>query len=203
MWNFICYCFSLTQLCLILWTCCSGLQPARPPCPSSSPRVFPSSSSCPLHQRCHQAILSSVTLFSFCPQSFIESGAFPMSRLFTSDYQNIGASVSASVLPMSVQGGFPLRLTGLISLLARGSQESSPAPEFKGTDFLVLCLLYSPDLTAKHAHWEDHSLDYMDLSVTICSDFGAQEEKICHYFHIFPLICREVIGPECHELNFF
>ena len=148
MWYFICYCFSITQFYLILWTCCSGLQHARAPCPSSSPRVFPSSSSRPLHQRCHQAILSSVTLFSFCPQSFIESGAFPMSRLFTSDYQNIGASVSASVLPMSVQGGFPLRLTGLISLLARDSQESSPAPEFKGTDSLVLCLLYSPALTA-------------------------------------------------------
>ena len=47
-------------------------------------------------------------------------GVFPMSRLFTSGGQSIGASASASVLPMSIQGWFPLGLTGLISLLSRG-----------------------------------------------------------------------------------
>ena len=58
--------------------------------------------------------------FSFCPQSFPPSGTFPMSQLFVSDDQNIGASASASVLPMSIQGWFPLRLTGLISLPSMG-----------------------------------------------------------------------------------
>ena len=82
---------------------------------SSSPEVRPSS--CPLHRRCHPAMSSSYTLFSFCPQSFSTSGTFPMSQLFTADDQNTGAS--ASVLPMSIQGGFPFRLTGLISLLSR------------------------------------------------------------------------------------
>ena len=57
--------------------------------------------------------------FSSCPQSFPVSGSFPMSRLFASGGQSIGASalVSASVLPMHVEGWSPLGLTGLISLL--------------------------------------------------------------------------------------
>ena len=52
--------------------------------------------------------------FSSCPQSFPAAGSFPMSWLFTSGGQNIAAS--ASVLPMNIQGWFPLLLTGLISL---------------------------------------------------------------------------------------
>ena len=51
------------------------------------------------------------------PQSFPESGSFPMSWLFTSGGQSIGAS--ASVLPVNIQGWFPLGLTGLISLLSK------------------------------------------------------------------------------------
>ena len=98
-----------------LWP--QGLQHARPPCPSPSPEVCPSS--CPLHQWCRLAISSFDTLFSFCPQSFPASGIFPMSRLFTSNDQNTGASPSASVFP-SIQGWFALRLTGLISLLSMG-----------------------------------------------------------------------------------
>ena len=95
-----------------------GEQHARPPCPSPSLEVCPSL--CPLHQWCQPAISSSDALFSFCPQSFPESGAFPTSQLFASDDQNTGASASASVLPMSIQGWFPLRLTGLIALLSKG-----------------------------------------------------------------------------------
>ena len=94
------------------------LQQARPPCPSPSPGVCPSS--CLLHQWCHPGILSLDALFSFCPQSLPASGAFPMSWLFTLDDQNTGASTSASVLPMNSQGWFPLGLTGLISLLFKG-----------------------------------------------------------------------------------
>ena len=58
--------------------------------------------------------------FSFCLQSFPASGSFPVSQLFTSGGQGIGASPSASVLPMNIQGWFPLGLTGLISLLSKG-----------------------------------------------------------------------------------
>ena len=57
--------------------------------------------------------------FSFCPQSFPASGSFPVSQLFTSDDQNSGASVSATVLPTSIQSWFPLRLTVLVSLLSK------------------------------------------------------------------------------------
>ena len=66
----------------------------------------------------HPTILSSVTHFSSCSQSFPASGSFPISRLFVSGGQTIGAS--ASVLPMNIQGWFPLGLTGLISLLSKG-----------------------------------------------------------------------------------
>ena len=95
-----------------------GLQHSRPPCPSPSPEVCPSS--CPLHQWCHPAISSSIALFSFCPQSSPATGTFPMSHMFTLDDQNTGASASASVPPMSIQHLFPLRLTDLISLLSKG-----------------------------------------------------------------------------------
>ena len=93
-----------------------GLHHSRLPCPSPSPRVGPSS--CPLHRWCYPTISSSVSPFSFCPQSYPASGSFPMSRFFTSCGQSIGAS--ASVLPVSIQGWFPLGLTGLISLQSKG-----------------------------------------------------------------------------------
>ena len=53
------------------------------------------------------------------PQSFPAAGSFPMSQLFASGGESIGASVSASVLPMNIQGWFPLELSGLISLKSK------------------------------------------------------------------------------------
>ena len=91
-----------------------GLQHARPPCPSLSPRVH--SNSCPLSQWCHPTISSSVIPFSPHLQSFLASGSFQMSQFFASGGQNIGVSASASVLPMNIQDSFPLGLTGFISL---------------------------------------------------------------------------------------
>jgi len=92
------------------------LQHARPPCPSPSPRVC--WSSCPLNQWCHPTISSFVTPFSFFLQCLPASGSFPMNRLFASGGQRFGAS--ASVLPMHIQGWYPLGLTSLISLLSKG-----------------------------------------------------------------------------------
>ena len=69
---------------------------------------------------CYVTISSSAALFSFCLKPFPASGSFPMCWLFASGDQIIGASASASVLPMNIQGWFPLRLAGLISLLSRG-----------------------------------------------------------------------------------
>ena len=89
-----------------------------PPCPSLSPKVFPSSN--PLSRWSYPTISSSAAFFSFCLQSFPASGSFLMSQFFASGGQSIGASASASVLPMSIQGWFPLGLTGLKSLLSKG-----------------------------------------------------------------------------------
>ena len=78
-----------------------GLQHARLPCPSPTPRAF--SNSCHSSRRCHQTISSFVVPFSSCPRSFPASGSFPMSQLFTSGGQSAGVSASASVLPLDIQ----------------------------------------------------------------------------------------------------
>ena len=95
-----------------------GLQHASFLCPLLSPRVC--SNSCPLSWWCYPTISPLAVPFSFCPQSFPTSGSFPVSWLFTSSGQTIGASASASVLPVNIQGWFPLGLTGLISLKSKG-----------------------------------------------------------------------------------
>ena len=95
-----------------------GLQHAKPPCPSPTPRVYPNS--CPLSRWCHPAISSSVVLFSSCPQSLPASGSFPVSQLFTSGGQSIGVSASASALPVNTQDWSPLGWTGWISLQSKG-----------------------------------------------------------------------------------
>ena len=86
-------------------------------CPSLSPWVC--SNSCPLSHLFHPTISSSVTAFFSCPQFFWASGPFPMSQLFASG-ETIGASALVPVLPMNIQGWFPLGLTNLISLLSKG-----------------------------------------------------------------------------------
>ena len=94
-----------------------GLQHARLPCPSPTPRTC--SNSCPSSHCCHPTISSSVVPFSFCPQSFPASGSLPMSQFFASGGHRIGVSASASVLPMNIQDWFPLGWTGWISLLSK------------------------------------------------------------------------------------
>ena len=78
------------------------LQHTRPPCPSPTAGVHPNP--CPLSQQCHPTISPSVVPFSSCPQSFPASGSFQMSQFFASGDPSIGVSVSASVLPMNIQG---------------------------------------------------------------------------------------------------
>ena len=100
-----------------------GLEHARPPCASPTPGAY--SNSYTLSWWCHPTILYSVIPFSFSLQYFPASGSFPVSWIFASSGQTIGASAPASVLPMNIQGWFPLGWTGLISLHPRDSQESS------------------------------------------------------------------------------
>ena len=93
-------------------------QHSSPPCPSPTPRVC--SNPYPLSQWCHQIISSSAVPFPFHPQSFPASGSFQMSQFFTSRGQSIGVSASTSVLPMNIQGWFPLGWTGWITLQSKG-----------------------------------------------------------------------------------
>ena len=111
-----------------------GLQHTRLPYPSPSPRAC--SNSCPWKQWCHPTISSSVIPFSSCLQSFPASGSFfPMSQFFTSSGQSIGASASASALPMNIQAWFPLGLTGLISLQPKGLSRVFPSTTVKQHQF--------------------------------------------------------------------
>ena len=109
-------CCSIAQLCPTLQP--HGLRHTRLSCPSQSPRAC--WNSCPFSQWCYPTISSSIIPFSSCLQSFPASASFLINLLFASGGQSIGASASASVLPMNIQDWFPLGLTGLISLQSKG-----------------------------------------------------------------------------------
>ena len=107
-----------------------------------------------------ESAMPSNHLILCCPlllllKSFPASGSFLVSQLFPSDGQNIGASTSASVLSMNIQGWSPCS--------PRDSQESSPTPQFKSINSSARSLLYCPTLTFIHDCWKNHSFDYMDL----------------------------------------
>jgi len=95
-----------------------GLQHARPPCPSPTPRAC--SNLCPFSWWCHPTFSSSVSLFSSHLQSFPAWGSFLRSQFFASGGQSIGVSASASVNPMNIQDWFLLWWTGWISLQSKG-----------------------------------------------------------------------------------
>ena len=119
-----------------------GLQHARLLCPS--PSLGGCSNSCPLSQWCHPTYWSSVVPFFSHFQSFPGSGSFWISWPFTAGGQSIGASVSASVLPVNIQGGFPLELTGLLSLKSKGlSWVFSNTPAWKCQCFGTQSTLWS------------------------------------------------------------
>ena len=132
--------FSLGVVSNSLWP--HGLQHSRLHCPSLSPEDC--SYSNPLSQWCHPTISPSVALFSSWPQSFPASGSFLMSQLFISAGKSIGASASASVIPMNIQGWFPLGLTNLISLLSKGLPRVFSSTLFQKHQFLdAQCSLWS------------------------------------------------------------
>ena len=112
----LCYC-SVTKSCLTL---CDPMGFSIPgsPSPSLSPEVC--SNSRPLNWWCHPTISSPVIPLSSCLQSFPTSESFPVSHLFTSGGQNNEASALASVLPVDIQGWFPLWLTSLIFFQPKG-----------------------------------------------------------------------------------
>ena len=126
--------FSHSAMSDSLWP--HGLQHARLPCPTPSPRTC--SNSCLLSLWGHPTISSSVVPLSSCHQSFSTSESFLLSWFFTSGGQRIGVSVLPSVLPMNIQGWFPLGLIGWLSLLSKGlsivfSNTSVQKHQFFGT----------------------------------------------------------------------
>ena len=129
-------------------------------------------------------------IFSFCPWSFPASGTFPVSRLFTSDDQNIGASASAPVLPVNIQGWSPLRLIGLISLLFKGHrargllQHLSSKASILWQSALFKAQLSQPFMTD---HWGDHSLDFTDLCQQTCLCFST------HCLGLSSVSCQEIV----------
>ena len=128
---FVVQSFSHSVMSDSLWS--HGLQHARLPCPSPSLRVC--SNSCSLNQWCHPTISSSAVPFSSYLQSFTTSGSFLMSWLFASGGQSIGASALASVFSMSIQGWFPLGLTGLIAWLSKGLSRVFPSTTARNHQF--------------------------------------------------------------------
>jgi len=205
-----------------------GLQHTRPSCPSPTPGAY--ANSCLLCWWCHPAISSSVVPFSSHLQSFPASGSFQMSQFFASGDQSIGVSASASVLPMNIQGTFPLGWTGLISLQSNGlsrvfsnttvqkHQIFSTQLSWESNSHIHTWLLKKPYV------WLDRPLLVMSLvfnmlsrlvipflprasfnfmaSVTICSDFEPPQNKVFHCFHCFPIYLPWSDGTRCHDLSF-
>ena len=135
------------------------------------PRLIPGhlapgicSSSHPLSHWCYLALSFSATLPSFCLQSFLASGSFPMSRLFESGGQSIGASASASVIPVSIRGWFPLELTGLISLLV-SSLSKIGVPQLADIGSFLYCRL---DQLFWTLLWVLGTLKHVCLCVCVC-----------------------------------
>ena len=169
---------------------------------------------------CYQTISSSATLFSFCLQSFPASGSFQMSQLFASGGQSIGVSASASVLPMSIQGWFPLELINWFDLHAvQGTlksffqHHSSKASILWCSAFLMVQLSHQYMTTGKtialtgwtfvtkitscflihclglsYLFFQGENVFNFMAAVIVHSDFGAQENKVCHCFHFFPYL---------------
>ena len=127
-----------------------GLQHARSPCPSPTPRVYSNSFS--LSWWCHPTISSSIVPFSSCLQFFPASGSFTMSQFFTSGGQSIGISASASVLSRNIWDWFPLAWTGWISLQSKGlsrvfSNTTVQNHQFFGVQLSFIVQLSHPYMT--------------------------------------------------------
>ena len=137
-----------------------GLQHARPPNPSPTPGVYPNS--CPLSWWCHPTISSSVVPFSSCLQSFPATGFLNVSALRIRWPKYCSFSF---ISPSNEHTGLIFfRMNWLDLLAVQGTlQESSPTPQFKSINSLVLSFIYSPTLISIHDYWKNHSLDLMDI----------------------------------------
>ena len=115
-----------------------------------------------------ESVMTSNQLILWCPLLHLSSH-FSSIRVFSNESvlhiwrPKNWVSASASVLPMNIQGWFPLGRTAWTSLLSKNSQVSSPTPQFKSIISLALSFLHSPTFTSIHVYWENHSFDKTDL----------------------------------------
>ena len=136
-----------------------GLQHDRLPYPSPSPRVC--SDSCPLSWWGYLTISSSVAPFSSCLLSFPDQGLFQ----WVSSLHQVAEVLDLQLQHQCFQWIFWFDFPWLVwsPWCPRDSQESSPAPQFKGINSLALSLLYGPTLTSIPDYWKNHSFDYTDF----------------------------------------
>ena len=138
-----------------------ALQHTRLLCPPLSPGV--GSNSCPVTQWCYLTISSSATPFFFYLQFFPASESFSMSQLFTSGGQSIGASTSATDLPMNIQASFYFLCFWRVKLFLKHS-----------TTFFPLFHTFPP---------------YYFLSSKLCQEW--KKGKVCFYKMCFISVGRK------------
>jgi len=143
-----------------LWS--HGLQQARPPCPSPTPRVY--SNSCPLSWM----VMPSNHLI-LCRPLLLLPSVFPSIRVFSNEsalhirWPNCW-SFSFNISPFNEHSALiSFRMDWLDLLAVQGTLKSSPTPQLKSINSAALSFLYSPTLTSIHDHWKNHSLDDLDL----------------------------------------
>ena len=156
--------FSCSVVTNSLWP--HELQHTRLPCPSLTPGVC--SDCCPLSWWCHPTISSCVTSFSSNHQSF------PSIRVFSNElafHLRWPSYWSFSISPSNEYSGLISFRIDWLDLAVQGtlSQESSPAPQFKGINFSALSLPYGLTLTTIHVYWKSHSFDYMYFGSEVMS----------------------------------
>ena len=135
----------------------------RVPCPSPTPRAFSNSS--PLSRWCCPAISSFVLPFFSSLQSFPASRAFTNESVLRIRWPK-SWNFSFSICPSSEYSGlisFRIDWIFFFPCRPRNSQESSPRPQFKSINSLVLSFLYGPTLTPRHDYWKNHSFNQIDL----------------------------------------
>ena len=204
-------CCSVTKLCPTL---CDPMNCNTPDSPSLSLSLFKFTSVESVMPSNHLILCCSLLLL---PSIFPNIRVFLMSQFFTSGGQSIGASASSSVLPVNIQDWSPLWLTGLISLMSKGlsrvfssitvwnHQFLSIQPSVWSKTHVSLYMTIGKAIALTIWTFVDKVMSPLLLSrfviaflprskclnfvtaVTIHSDFGGQEKKICHCFHSAPL----------------
>ena len=134
------------------------LQHTRPACPSSTPGVHWDSR--PSSQWCHPAISSSVVPFSSCPQS-LPASVFSNESTLCMRWPKYWSFSFIEHQSFHRTPRTDLLYNGLVGspCSPRDSLESSPTPQFKNINSLMLSFLYSLTFIPIHDHWKNHSFD--------------------------------------------